>query len=168
MSYDLASEVHDAAPRSLVPCPLPAAANETVAEFCGYPADTPGPQWPAEPLDFVGELQYANITEASVGYYRFGNTSGLRPPLVMVVGFAQTMGDWNASLMEELARDQEVIVFDNRGMGESKVQRLGWKGVEGVWPVGSAWRRAGRSRDPLLFGGHYLGEFEIREVCGGM
>ncbi|KAK2079370.1 hypothetical protein QBZ16_003061 [Prototheca wickerhamii] len=102
------------------PLDKPQAANETVAEFCGYPADTPGPQWPAKPLDFVGELQYANITEASVGYYRFGNTSGLRPPLVMVVGFAQTMGDWNASLMEELARDQEVIVFDNRGMGESK------------------------------------------------
>ena len=147
-----------------MPCPLPAAANETVAEFCGYPADTPGPQWPAEPLDFVGELQYANITEASVGYYRFGNTSGLRPPLVMVVGFAQTMGDWNASLMEELARDQEVIVFDNRGMGESKVLRLGWRGAG----YENCLAPAGRSRDPLLFGGHYLGELETMEVCGGM
>ena len=98
-----------------------AAANETVGEFCGYGANATAPAWPDVASDFVGELRHANITDGTIGYYRFGNSSSGRPPLVMVAGFGMTMGDWGADTVEQLARDQEVIIFDNRGMGESTV-----------------------------------------------
>lgn len=104
-------------------CPVPpfAVGDESVAEFCGYPATAVAPPETEEPSEFLGELRHAPITDGSIGYYRFGNSSSDRPPLVMITGFGNTMGSWEADFLEELARHQELIIFDNRGMGESEV-----------------------------------------------
>jgi pimeloyl-ACP methyl ester carboxylesterase len=38
---------------------------------------------------------------------------------VALNGFAATKDDWDPTFLEELARDRELIVIDNRGVGES-------------------------------------------------
>lgn len=75
-------------------------------------------------LDFVGPLRTVAIPGAEVGYHRFGNTTTGRPPLVLVAGLGSTMSFWSAELLESLAEDQEVIIFDNRGMGYTKVRSV--------------------------------------------
>jgi pimeloyl-ACP methyl ester carboxylesterase len=55
------------------------------------------------------------VNGASLGY----RTVGSGPPLVMVMGFGATMSVWDPALIERLARRHRVIMFDNRGVGES-------------------------------------------------
>lgn len=78
--------------------------------------------------DFIGDLQFVSVPDgAELAYYRFGNSTSGRPALVLVAGFGDTMSLWTVPFLEHLARDQEVIMFDNRGMGFSKVRRRhGW------------------------------------------
>ncbi len=42
-----------------------------------------------------------------------------RPPLVLIMGYGGLMEMWPPALIQGLARDRRVIVFDNRGMGFS-------------------------------------------------
>lgn len=44
---------------------------------------------------------------------------GEGPPLVVVNGFAATKDDWDPTFLAALARNRELILPDNRGMGES-------------------------------------------------
>ncbi|PTN38068.1 alpha/beta fold hydrolase [Desulfonatronum sp. SC1] len=46
-----------------------------------------------------------------------GSFSG--PPLVLIMGYGGLMEMWPPALIQGLARDRRVIVFDNRGMGFS-------------------------------------------------
>ncbi len=65
----------------------------------------------------------ANITGAPVQTVHVGDiniayrTVGAGEPIVMIMGFAGTMDLWSTGLVERLAKDHSVIVFDNRGMG---------------------------------------------------
>ena len=56
---------------------------------------------------------------------RFGNDSSERPPLVLIVGFGSTTTTWPLALLEPLAEQQEVVIFDNRGQGQTVVCRSG-------------------------------------------
>ncbi|KAL6771546.1 hypothetical protein ACKKBG_A26815 [Auxenochlorella protothecoides x Auxenochlorella symbiontica] len=91
----------------------------TALEFCNVTASDVAPELRSS-LDFVGPLRTVAIPGAEVGYHRFGNTTTGRPPLVLVAGLGSTMSFWSAELLESLAEDQEVIIFDNRGMGYTK------------------------------------------------
>jgi pimeloyl-ACP methyl ester carboxylesterase len=62
----------------------------------------------------MGELQHVQVGDISVGYREGG--SGSAPPLVLVMGFAGTMYEWDPALLERLADQRRVIVFDNRGI----------------------------------------------------
>lgn len=62
---------------------------------------------------------------STIGYYRFGHGS----PIVLITGYRASMGEWNASLLGELARTHDVIVFDNRGIGKSASQYIDY-GIE--------------------------------------
>lgn len=55
-------------------------------------------------------------TAGTVGYYRFGHGS----PLLLITGLRSTMAEWNAYFLGELARNHDVILFDNRGIGQSE------------------------------------------------
>jgi len=45
--------------------------------------------------------------------------TGSGPPLVVLNGFAATKDDWDPTFLSELARQHELVLFDNRGVGES-------------------------------------------------
>ena len=59
------------------------------------------------------ELQYANVNGIKIGYKQAGEGH----PLVMVMGYAATMDAWDSSLLNSLAENYNVTIFDNRGTG---------------------------------------------------
>jgi pimeloyl-ACP methyl ester carboxylesterase len=62
----------------------------------------------------IGELQHVQVGDITVGYREGGTGSG--PPLVLIMGFAGAMYEWDPALLERLADGRRVIVFDNRGV----------------------------------------------------
>jgi pimeloyl-ACP methyl ester carboxylesterase len=63
-------------------------------------------------------VRVAHTSLGTVGYRIVG--SG--PPLVMIVGYPNTMEDWDPRLVNALARHYRVVIFDNAGIGAT--QRL--------------------------------------------
>ena len=63
---------------------------------------------PTERLDVDG-VTYA--------YRSFGKTS--KHPLVLLQRFRGTMDDWDPAFLEILAKDRQIVVFDNAGVGLS-------------------------------------------------
>ena len=57
----------------------------------------------------------AEVNGATLAY----RVQGEGEPLVCVMGFASTMDMWPPALLDALAANRKVIVFDNRGMGLS-------------------------------------------------
>jgi pimeloyl-ACP methyl ester carboxylesterase len=60
--------------------------------------------------------QVASTANGPIGYYRFGHGS----PLVLITGYRATLSEWNAYFLAELAKHHDVIIFDNRGIGQSE------------------------------------------------
>ncbi|MCF6405063.1 alpha/beta hydrolase [Chitinophaga filiformis] len=71
-------------------------------------------------MDFFSKAptQYIEVAGVPFAYRRFGNPSAT--PLIGLQHFTGTMDNWDPVIMNGLARDREVIVFDNRGVGNSK------------------------------------------------
>ena len=70
------------------------------------------------------ELTAPNRTlEAANGiayaYRRFGNAARGVPPLLCLQHFRGNLDNWDPALVDRLARDREVILLDNRGVGAS-------------------------------------------------
>lgn len=64
---------------------------------------------------FKAEVKYAQVGDVKLAYY----TRGQGKPLLMINGFLSTMSMWDPTLIEELAKNYQVISFDNRGVGLS-------------------------------------------------
>jgi pimeloyl-ACP methyl ester carboxylesterase len=60
-------------------------------------------------------VHYATVTGATLGY----RVAGRGAALVLVAGSSNTMAEWDPRLLDALARDHRVIIFDNRGAGTS-------------------------------------------------
>lgn len=60
-------------------------------------------------------VQTVPIDDIEIAYKEFGDG----PPLVLIMGYAGTMDMWDVPVLQGLARDYRVVVFDNRGMGLS-------------------------------------------------
>ena len=45
--------------------------------------------------------------------------AGTQTPLLLIMGFSGTMDIWSPAFVAALAQDRQVVVFDNRGMGET-------------------------------------------------
>jgi pimeloyl-ACP methyl ester carboxylesterase len=58
--------------------------------------------------------QFMDVNGTPFAYRRFGNDTGL--PLVHLQHFTGTMENWDPEILDALARDREVIIFDNRGI----------------------------------------------------
>jgi pimeloyl-ACP methyl ester carboxylesterase len=61
-------------------------------------------------------VKTAHTKMGTVGYREVG--SG--PPLLMIMGFAGTMETWDPRLVDALAHDYEVVIFDNAGIGHTQ------------------------------------------------
>jgi pimeloyl-ACP methyl ester carboxylesterase len=55
------------------------------------------------------------VGERTLAYRR----TGAGPPLVVVNGFAATKDDWDPAFLDALAGEHELVLLDNRGVGES-------------------------------------------------
>jgi pimeloyl-ACP methyl ester carboxylesterase len=60
---------------------------------------------------------YIDIAGVSFAYRRFGKPSAT--PLIGLQHFTGTLDNWDPIIMNGLAQHREVIVFDNRGVGNS-------------------------------------------------
>lgn len=80
-------------------------------------AEVPG-STPTGELAFLGPVRTVPVDDLEIGYRQFG--SG--PPLVMVVGQDSSMSYWGPDLPRRLADHFTVVMFDNRGVGESTRQ----------------------------------------------
>ncbi|KAL6769371.1 hypothetical protein ACKKBG_A30740 [Auxenochlorella protothecoides x Auxenochlorella symbiontica] len=89
-----------------------------VLDFCNATEDDQAVRVEAE-SDFHGPLMIAEISNATIGYFRFGDQTTGRPPLLVFAPFGYTMGDMPRPAMRSLAAHQEVILFDHRGQGFS-------------------------------------------------
>ncbi len=58
--------------------------------------------------------QFVDVAGTRFAYRRFGNKEGL--PLVHLQHFTGTMENWDPKVLDLLARDREVIIFDNKGV----------------------------------------------------
>jgi pimeloyl-ACP methyl ester carboxylesterase len=87
-----------------------------VAHTAHYPSETPcASPPPTSPIYAGTSEQVAETPRGPIAYYRFGHGS----PILLVTGFRATLSEWNAMFLAELAKDHEIIVFDNRGVGQS-------------------------------------------------
>lgn len=92
--------------------------SESIEELCGIGVT----EVDESRIAFMGEMQYANLSEADIAYYRFSSESGResgRPAVVLVNGFGGTTMSWPLWFLEDLAEQHEVVVYDNRAMGRS-------------------------------------------------
>ncbi|MCD4786043.1 MAG: alpha/beta hydrolase [Candidatus Eremiobacteraeota bacterium] len=67
--------------------------------------------------DFIQgiEVKKTRVNDVEIAYRIFGQGH----PLLMIMGFGGNMEVWQPDLLEELSRNFRVIIFDNRGIGES-------------------------------------------------
>lgn len=101
-------------------CALHAACNVQARPLAWQPDQLCAKTLPA-PASAV-QAQVLDTGHGKIGYVRFGHGS----PIVLITGYRSTIAEWNAHFLAELARHHEVIVFDNRGVGESQTQDAGY------------------------------------------
>jgi len=65
--------------------------------------------------DFKPEVKYAEVNDVKLAYY----IRGTGEPLLMINGFMSSMSLWDPLMIEELAKQHQLILFDNRGVGLS-------------------------------------------------
>ncbi len=61
------------------------------------------------------EVKYAQVGDVKLAYY----LKGQGDPMILIMGYAATMSAWDPALLGELARNNQLIIFDNRGAGFS-------------------------------------------------
>jgi len=64
---------------------------------------------------FKAEVKYVQVGDVKLAYYIRGEGQ----PLLMINGFLSTMSLWDPALLGELAKNHQLIIFDNRGVGLS-------------------------------------------------
>ncbi|MDB5281933.1 MAG: alpha/beta hydrolase fold protein [Bacteroidota bacterium] len=61
--------------------------------------------------------QFISVNGTPFAYRRFGNKAGL--PLVHLQHFTGTMENWDPKVLDALALDREIIIFNNRGVAST-------------------------------------------------
>ncbi|MEZ0231480.1 MAG: alpha/beta fold hydrolase [Methylophilaceae bacterium] len=65
----------------------------------------------------TAKTQYIDANGIKFSYRTIGNASGT--PLVMLIHFTGTMDYWDPAVVNGLAKNRKVIVFNNRGIGKT-------------------------------------------------
>src|SRR5882724_5706566 len=70
----------------------------------------------------TAETRYValDVGDARIAYRSFGTSSGV--PLVFCQRFRGTMDHWDPALLDMLARERPIVLFDNAGVGMSSGQ----------------------------------------------
>lgn len=102
---------------------------------------------------FKPQVKFINVGDVKLAYY----IRGQGKPLLMINGYLSTMSLWDPALLEKLAKNHQLILFDNRGVGLSTdtqtnnttmqqmaddaaglIQNLGYKNVDILaWSMGA-------------------------------
>lgn len=61
------------------------------------------------------QIQHAQVNDVKLAYY----LKGKGDPMILITGYAATMSTWDPALLDELAKNNQLIIFDNRGVGLS-------------------------------------------------
>jgi pimeloyl-ACP methyl ester carboxylesterase len=61
--------------------------------------------------------QKVKVGDIEIAYKQIGNSSGT--PIILISGCCTTLDMWSPTLLKELSENQKVIIFDNRGVGNS-------------------------------------------------
>src|SRR5829696_9458199 len=61
--------------------------------------------------------QKVRVGDINIAYKQLGNVTD--NPIVLITGASTTMDMWSPTLLKELSSNYTVIIFDNRGTGES-------------------------------------------------
>src|SRR5271168_3504445 len=64
---------------------------------------------------FKAEVKTIDVGDIKIAYY----IRGQGKPLFMINGFISSMSLWDPALLDELAKNYQLILFDNRGVGLS-------------------------------------------------
>jgi pimeloyl-ACP methyl ester carboxylesterase len=67
----------------------------------------------------TAENRSVEVDGDSLVYRRFGNTQTDVPPLMLLQHFRGNLDFWDPTLVDRIARDREVILLANRGVGAS-------------------------------------------------
>src|SRR5262245_50350817 len=68
-------------------------------------------------ISTTSPTQLLAVRDDRYAYRRFGR--GLGPPLLFLQHFTGTLDNWDPAVTDALAREREVILFDNAGIGRS-------------------------------------------------
>ncbi|MFP4498749.1 MAG: alpha/beta fold hydrolase [Vulcanimicrobiota bacterium] len=63
------------------------------------------------------KIKKIKVGDIEIAYEVFGEKPDDRNPIILITGYRATMDMWAPGFIENLANDNQVIVFDNRGMG---------------------------------------------------
>jgi len=76
---------------------------------------------PAPSVIEQAPVQHVKVGDLDVGYRTIGpfGAAADSTPLLMIMGSSGTMDMWSPQFVNDLAQGREVVVFDNRGMGET-------------------------------------------------
>lgn len=61
--------------------------------------------------------QFIEVDGTRYAYRKFGTNTGV--PLVFLVHFRGTIENWDPQMLEPIAKERPVILFDNKGVGET-------------------------------------------------
>jgi pimeloyl-ACP methyl ester carboxylesterase len=61
--------------------------------------------------------QKVRVGDINIAYKQLGNVTD--NPIILITGASTTMDMWSPTLLKELSSNRTVIIFDNRGAGES-------------------------------------------------
>ena len=70
-----------------------------------------------EPSSNTAKTRFIEAAGIDFAYRRLGRSSGL--PLVLLQHFRGNLDSWDPALVDALAREREVILVDNAGVGGS-------------------------------------------------
>src|SRR5207253_8488026 len=69
------------------------------------------------PSNITAPTRLLEVANQTYAYRRFGNGSG--SPLICLQHFTGTLDNWDPAVVDALASDREVILFDGAGLGRS-------------------------------------------------
>ena len=92
------------------------------ASAAASPAASPAASGaPAPDVIQQAPVQHVKVGDIEIGYRTIGplGAAADSTPLLLVMGSSGTMDMWSPEFVSDLAQGREVVVFDNRGMGET-------------------------------------------------